>query len=65
LNFDEFNEEGPDSDKYNSKTWSNLYDPEFSLLFNLKCFPEDLLQGDVVGDFCIHELHLFDRYLTP
>jgi len=43
LNFDEFNEEGPDADKYNAKTWNNLYDPEFGLLFNLKCFPEDLL----------------------
>lgn len=42
-----------------------MYDASYKLLFNPAVFPDDMLQGKLIGDYMIHELHLFDRNLKP
>jgi len=35
------------------------------LLFNSQIFPEEVLQGQALGDFMIVKYGLFDEHLTP
>lgn len=42
-----------------------MYEPDYQLLINPKVFPVELLQGKLIGEYMIHELHLFDRNLKP
>lgn len=41
-----------------------MYDPDYKMLFNQKVLPNELLLGKDIGEYAIHELDLFDRYLT-
>lgn len=42
-----------------------MYDASYKLIFNPNVFPDDMLQGKMIGLYMIHELHLFDRNLKP
>ena len=48
-----------------AKEWNHMYDANHKLLFNPCVFPDDMLQGKMIGLYMIHELHLFDRDLKP
>ena len=48
-----------------AKKWNHMYEPDYQLLINPKVFPVELMQGKLVGEYMIHELHLFDRNLKP
>ena len=48
-----------------AKVWGQMYDASYKLLFNPSVFPDDMLQGKMIGLYMIHELHLFDRNLKP
>ena len=50
LNIDEM-EQGSDN-----LGWKHLYDPSYKLLINKYVFPEEILQGKLLGDYVIHEL---------
>lgn len=46
-----------------SKTWKNMYEADYQLLFNKVVFPPELLCGNKVDDYMITKFGLFDNEL--
>lgn len=47
-----------------SKSWKNMYDADYRLLFNNVIFPPELLCGNKVDDYMIVKYHLFDNEMN-
>jgi len=68
LNFDELEgraDDGVEEAEQEAKTWKNLYDADYELLFNQKIFPIEMLKGKFIGDYMLQYYDLFDLNLEP